>query len=112
MSKNKGSLTGGPDSLTIEDLTKRKIEEIRKVTLKGNYQWVGIRRINIPKPSSAKTRPLGIPSINDRLVQEVLRIIIEPIFETQFLETSHGFRPERSCHVALKDLNTRFKACR
>lgn len=64
--------------------------------------------MSIPKPE-AKTRRLGIPSINDRLVQEVLRTILEPIFEQGFLDTSHGFRPNRSCHTALKELNTRMK---
>lgn len=54
-----------------------------------------------------KYRPLGIPSINDRLVQEVVRSIIEPIFELTFLETSFGFRPNRGCHTALKFINTR-----
>ena len=56
-----------------------------------------------------QTRPLGIPSINDRIVQEVLKSILEPIFERNFLETSHGFRPRRGCHTALKTLNTRHK---
>lgn len=62
----------------------------------------------IPKPGKpGKFRPLGIPSINDRLVQEVVRSIIEPIFELTFLETSFGFRPNRGCHIALKFINTR-----
>lgn len=64
----------------------------------------------IPKPGKpGKLRPLGIPAINDRLVQEVLRSIIEPIFELNFSDNSFGFRPNRSCHLALKLLNTRMK---
>jgi len=66
--------------------------------------------VEIPKPGKpGKTRPLGIPGINDRIVQEVLKIVIEPIFETTFSESSHGFRPERSCHSALKEINTKMK---
>ena len=64
----------------------------------------------IPKPGKpGKKRPLGIPAINDRLVQEVVRTIIEPIFELSFNNQSHGFRPNRGCHTALKWVNTRMK---
>lgn len=57
----------------------------------------------IPKPGKpGKLRPLGIPSINDRIVQEVIRTIIEPIYEMNFSNLSHGFRPNRGCHTALK----------
>ena len=69
-----------------------------------------MKEIKILKKETAnKTRPLEIPAINDRIVQEVLYIILEPIFETTFLKESHGFRPERSCHTALKDINTRLQ---
>lgn len=64
----------------------------------------------IPKPGKpGKMRPLGIPAINGRLVQEVIRSIIEPIFELNFSDQSYGFRPNRSCHVALKWINTFMK---
>lgn len=64
----------------------------------------------IPKPGKpGKFRPLGIPSINDRLVQEVIRTIIEPIYEIHFSKLSHGFRPNRGCHTALKWINTNMK---
>jgi group II intron reverse transcriptase/maturase len=69
-----------------------------------------VREILIPKPGKpGKFRPLGIPSINDRLVQEVIRTIIEPIFELNFSNLSHGFRPNRGCHTALKWMNTNMK---
>jgi len=55
-------------------------------------------------------RPLGIPTLNDRIVQEVIRAILEAIFEPTFNGNSHGFRPCRSCHTALKQVHTRFKA--
>ena len=105
--KNRGSKTAGPDNLAANTLTREKILEIKKQVLDGNWNWVGVKRVNIPKKQG--TRPLVIPSINDRLVQEVLKIIIEPIFELQFVENSFGFRPNRSCHTALQYINTRLK---
>lgn len=110
LKENKGSNTPGPDSQTIKDLTKKKILELRKAVVSNKYVWTGSLEKNIPKPGKpGKYRPLGIPSINDRLVQQVIRIIIEPIFELKFSNSSHGFRPNRSCHTALKWLNTNMK---
>jgi len=104
---SKGSLTPGVDELNINNITKKKLEEIKHEVLNKKYEWKGSRRIDILKPG--KTRPLGIPSINDKIVQEVLKTILEPIYETTFSIYSHGFRPERSCHTALKFINTRMK---
>ena len=107
---NKGSKTPGPDRLTIDSLTKSRILELRQSVLNHEFCWTGVREILIPKAGKpGKFRPLGIPSINDRLVQEVLRMIVEPIYELQFNEFSHGFRPNRSCHTALKLMNTKMK---
>ena len=107
---NKGSATPGPDLQTIDTLTKRRIIEIRAAVLKKEYTWFGTKEVLIPKPGKpGKTRPLGIPAINDRLVQEVIRTIIEPIFELNFSNLSHGFRPNRGCHTALKWINTHMK---
>lgn len=63
----------------------------------------------IPKPGKKETRPLGIPTILDRLVQEVIRIILNPIFEAKFKNTSHGFRVGRSCHTAIQIINVSFR---
>lgn len=110
IAKSRGSLTPGVDGLNINNITKNKLEEIKQEVLNNRYEWKGSRRVDIPKAGKpGKTRPLGIPSINDKIVQEVLKIILEPIFETTFSAYSHGFRPERSCHTALKDINTRMK---
>lgn len=107
---NKGSFTRGPDNETLNDLTKTRILELKSAVLAGRYEWTGTRRIEIPKLGKpGKFRPLGIPAINDRLVQEVIRSILEPLFEAQFSGHSHGFRPGRSCHTALKELRTQMK---
>ena len=110
LKKNKGSGTPAPDLKGIDTLTKAKILEIKQIVLKREYDWVGVKEVMIPKPGKpGKKRPLGIPAINDRLVQEVVRTIIEPIFELNFSNQSHGFRPNRGCHTALKWINTQMK---
>lgn len=110
--RNKGANTAGPDTGTIDELTKKRILEIKDIVMKGKYEWIGTREVLIPKPGKpGKTRPLGIPAINDRLVQETIKTIIEPIFEINFNNQSHGFRPNRSCHTALKWVNTHMKDC-
>jgi group II intron reverse transcriptase/maturase len=110
LKSNTGSKTQGPDKDIIDSLTKSRILELREAVLKNKFSWIGVREIMIPKPGKpGKFRPLGIPSINDRLVQEVIRSIIEPIYEIQFSNLSHGFRPNRGCHTALKWMNTNMK---
>ena len=110
LKNNKGSRTQGPDEDIIDALTKKRILELREAVLKNEFSWIGVREIMIPKPGKpGKFRPLGIPSINDRLVQEVIRSIIEPICEIHFSNLSHGFRPNRGCHTALKWMNTNMK---
>lgn len=110
LKSNKGAKTQGPDEDIIDSLTKKRILELREAVLSNKFSWIGVREIMIPKPGkSGKFRPLGIPSINDRLVQEVIRTILEPIYELNFSHLSHGFRPNRGCHTALKWINTNMK---
>jgi group II intron reverse transcriptase/maturase len=110
LKSNKGSKTQGPDEDIIDSLTKKRILELRDAVLNNNLSWIGVREIMIPKPGKPENfRPLGIPSIHDRLVQEVLRSIIEPMYEIQLSNLSHGFRPNRGCHTALKWINTNMK---
>nr|YP_009546692.1 reverse transcriptase [Heterodermia speciosa]AYP35432.1 reverse transcriptase [Heterodermia speciosa] len=91
-------------------LTKSRILELREAVLNNEFVWTGDREIVISKAEKKKNFiPLGIAAINDRLVQEVIRSIIEPIFEFGFSNNSQGFRPNRSCHTALKSIKTRMK---
>jgi group II intron reverse transcriptase/maturase len=110
LNNNKGANTQGPDENIIDSLTKNRILELREAVLSNKFSWIGVREIMIPKAGkNGKLRPLGIPSINDRLVQEVLRAILEPIYELSFSNLSHGFRPNRDCHTALKGMYTNMK---
>lgn len=105
---NKGSKTPGTDGLTIKDISDLSstivIEEVRK-RLK-NYKPKSVRRVLIPKAGSDKMRPLGIPTIWDRLVQQCILQVLEPICEAKFHNHSYGFRPNRSTHHAVSRMLT------
>ena len=95
----------GVDRQTIEMFEKRLGENLRRLSdqlQKGTYRPQAIRRTYIPKPGCNETRPLGIPTVRDRVVQTALRAAIEPIFERDFAEHSYGFRPGRGCKDALR----------
>ena len=107
ISSNDGSMTKGTDSQTIDGMS---IERIRKIILSlkdESYQPKPARRTYIPK-KNGKKRPLGIPSFDDKLLQEVIRMILEAIYEGHFEKISHGFRPNRSCHTALDAIQKNF----
>lgn len=103
--KNKGSKTAGADDKTIEDLNKWSISNLISHIQKRLkwYQPNKIRRVEIPK-DNGKTRPLGIPTIMDRLIQQCFLQIIEPICEAKFFERSNGFRPNRSAENAISQV--------
>lgn len=97
---NTGSMTEGSDGKNIDGMTLERIEQLIDSLKDESYQPHPARRVLIPK-KNGKKRPLGIPAFDDRLVQEVIRNILEAIYEDQFEDTSHGFRKNRSCHTAL-----------
>jgi group II intron reverse transcriptase/maturase len=68
------------------------------------YRWKPVRRVSIPKRNSTKKRARGLPTWSDKLLQEVIRLILDAYFEPSFSDHSHGFRPQRGCHTALKDI--------
>ncbi|MBM7556442.1 reverse transcriptase domain-containing protein [Halanaerobacter jeridensis] len=106
---NSGSATAGIDNETADAFSMDKIEKIIKQLKKEKYQPKPVRREYIDKdPNGNKQRPLGIPTFRDRIVQEVVRMILEAIYEENFSEHSHGFRPDRSCHTALTEIKRTF----
>jgi RNA-directed DNA polymerase len=95
----------GVDHVTVEEYTRelpRNLDRLAQQLKDGSYQPQAIRRVHIPKPGTSETRPLGIPTVRDRVVQGALRHVMEPIFEKTFAEHSYGFRPGRGCKDALR----------
>ena len=103
-----GNMTKGSDNNTIDEMSLYRIEQLIGTIKDESYQPNPSRRTYIPKKNGEK-RPLGIPTFDDKLVQEVIRMILEAIFERQFEHSSHGFRPMRSCHTALAQVKTTFR---
>lgn len=105
---NEGSMTPGVDGETLDGMSSPRIERIINALKDHSYRPNPARRTYIAKKNSSKKRPLGIPSGDDKLVQEVVRMILESIYEPTFFDQSHGFRPKRSCHTALEQLQRTF----
>lgn len=102
-----GNLTKGTDGATIDGMGMERIRKLIESLRNHSYQPCPARRVFIPK-SNGKQRPLGIPSVDDKMVQEVVRLILESVYETSFSEHSHGFRPNRSCHTALTQIQRNY----
>lgn len=105
---NNGASTKGVNDDTADGFSERKIQKITEQLKNGKFNPTPVRRTYIQKKNSDKMRPLGIPTFTDKLVQEAVRMILEAIYEPIFHECSHGFRPNRSCHTALKSLCMKF----
>src|SRR6266481_3310421 len=101
--RNTGAMTHGVTDETPDGMSLNKIDAIIEALRYERYQWLPARRVYIPK-KNGKKRPLGMPVWSDKLLQEVIRLILEAYFEPQFSDHSHGFRPERSCTTALREI--------
>lgn len=102
-----GNMTPGSNGKTIDGMSIERIGHLIAALKDESYMPIPARRVYIPK-KNGKKRPLGIPSIEDKMVQEVVRLILEAIYEGHFENTSHGFRPRRSCQTALRSIQNLF----
>lgn len=106
-----GNMTKGSDGQNIDNMSLKRIEKLIDTLKDETYQPQPSKRVYIPK-KNGKKRPLGVPTFNDKLIQEVVRMILEAIYEGHFEYTSHGFRPNRSCHTALAHIQKEFSGAK
>ena len=101
---NQGAMTPGASEETADGMSEEKIEQIIGLMRREKYRFAPARRVYIPK-KNGKLRPLGMPAWSDKLVGEVVRLLLEAFYEPQFSDSSHGFRRFRGCHTALREIN-------
>ena len=101
---NQGAMTLGASEETADGMSEEKIEQIIGLMRREKYRFAPARRVYIPK-KNGKLRPLGMPAWSDKLVGEVVRLLLEAFYEPQFSDSSHGFRRFRGCHTALREIN-------
>lgn len=111
LKSNPGNMTKGITATTLDGMSINVIEDIISRLRDGTFKFLPgekiFLRVQIGKPNG-KVRPLTFAPARDKLVQEVMRMILEAIFEPSFSEDSHGFRPGKSCHTALKSIKQKF----
>ena len=102
---NKGALTPGitPED-TVDGMSLKRIESIMEKVTDREYIWTPVRRTYILKKDKRRRRPLGMPGWTDKMLQEVIRLVLNAFYDPQFRDCSHGFRPNRGCHTALDDI--------
>jgi group II intron reverse transcriptase/maturase len=108
IARNKGALTPGMEDDTVDGMSQRRIHNIIEQLRHERFRFRPSRRIQIPKKSGG-SRPLSIPNLSEKLVQEVLRKMLEAYYEPRFRDSSHGFRPGRGCHTALTNIKWQFR---
>jgi group II intron reverse transcriptase/maturase len=108
---NPGNMTPGSDGKTIDNMSLSRIDELISSLRNEAYQPEPSRRVYIPK-KNGKMRPLGIPAFEDKLLQEVVRMVLEAIYERSFEYCSHGFRPNKSCHTALAQIHKTYNGAK
>lgn len=102
--RNQGAMTPGVTEETVDGMSREKIDSLIELLRYERYRWTPVRRVYIEKKNSKKLRPLGIPPWSDKLLQEVIRLILDAYYDPQFSEHSHGFRPSKGCHTALREI--------
>ena len=107
LAQNEGAMTRGTTAETVDDMSLEKIKSIIEAVRYERWRWTPVRRVYIPK-SNGNLRPLGMPTWSDKLLQQVIRSILETYYEPQFSDRSHGFRPGRGCHTALGEVKEKW----
>lgn len=105
---NDGAMTPGATDETVDGMSIAKIDALIEELRYERFRWTPVRRKHIPKKNSNAKRPLGLPTWTDKLLQEVIRMILEAYYEPQFSSLSHGFRPKRGCHTALQEIRRKW----
>jgi group II intron reverse transcriptase/maturase len=102
--RNYGAMTRGTTQETVDSMSLEKVQALTLALRQERYQWTPVRRVYIEKKHSTKRRPLGMPTWSDKVLQEVMRSLLEAYYEPQFSQRSHGFRPHRGCQTALSEV--------
>lgn len=105
-----GNMTEATDKITLDGLRSEYLTEVQSRLIAGIYEFPPAIIIQIPKPGKSETRPRTIASPIDKIVQKAIQIVLEPLYEKQFLDTSHGFRPNRGTRTAIKYLDAKFQS--
>jgi retron-type reverse transcriptase len=106
--RNQGAMTPGATAETVDGMALTKIDALITALREERYRWTPVRRTQIPK-KSGKLRALGLPTWSDKLLQEVIRSLLEAYYEPQFSQRSYGFRAGRGCHSALEEITRRWR---
>ena len=107
---NPGNMTKGNDEITLDGMDLKYLKNVQSRLKNGTFEFTPARRIQIPKPGKNETRPLTIASPREKIVQKAILLIMERLYERKFLESSHGFRPARGTHTAMKQLEANFQS--
>lgn len=107
---NPGNMTKGINNETLDGMNRAFLEKVQLELKAGKYKFNPARRIQIPKPGKNETRPLTIASPREKIVQKAILLIMERVYESKFLNISHGFRPARGTHTAMKQLEATFQS--
>lgn len=101
-------MTKGASQETLDGMSLRYLDKISSQVMNNTYKFKPARRVWIPKPGKIEKRPLGIASPREKVVQKAIQMVLEKVYEPKFLDSSHGFRPNKSCHTALKKMSQTF----
>jgi len=107
---NPGNMTHGVDKITLDGLDLKYLEKVQTELKAGTFEFKPARRIQIPKPGKNETRPLTIASPREKIVQKAILLVLEQYYESRFLDSSHGFRPGRGTHTAMRNLEAQFQS--